>query len=115
MKVTIIPVTPFQQNSSILQCESTNRAAIVDPGGDLDRIMAQVDTLGVSLEKILVTHAHLRQPARRSPDICRYSSSKKNRSAPKAGFSSSSQVARSSNPAKKGCCVQASLRPLQEA
>lgn len=59
MKVTIIPVTPFQQNSSILQCESTNRAAIVDPGGDLDRIMAQVDALGVSLEKILVTHAHI--------------------------------------------------------
>ena len=59
MKVTIIPVTPFQQNSTILQCEQTNRAAIVDPGGDLDRIMAQVGTLGVTLEKILVTHAHI--------------------------------------------------------
>ncbi len=59
MKVTIIPVTPFQQNSTILQCERTNRAAIVDPGGDLDRIMAQVDALGVTLEKILVTHAHI--------------------------------------------------------
>ena len=59
MKVTIIPVTPFQQNSTILQCERTNRAAVVDPGGDLDRIMAQVNTLGVSLEKILVTHAHI--------------------------------------------------------
>ena len=59
MKVTIIPVTPFQQNSTILQCEQTNRAAIVDPGGDLDRIMAQVETLGVTLEKILVTHAHI--------------------------------------------------------
>ncbi len=59
MKVTIIPVTPFQQNSTILQCERTNRAAIVDPGGDLDRIMAQVEVLGVELEKILVTHAHI--------------------------------------------------------
>ena len=59
MKVTIIPVTPFQQNSTILQCEQTNRAAIVDPGGDLDRIMAQVEALGVTLEKILVTHAHI--------------------------------------------------------
>ena len=59
MKVTIIPVTPFQQNSTILQCEQTNQAAIVDPGGDLDRIMAQVETLGVTLEKILVTHAHI--------------------------------------------------------
>ena len=59
MKVTIIPVTPFQQNSTILQCEQTNQAAIVDPGGNLDRIMAQVETLGVTLEKILVTHAHI--------------------------------------------------------
>ena len=59
MKVTIVPVTPFQQNSTILQCERTNKAAIVDPGGDLDRIMAQVEVLGVKLEKILVTHAHI--------------------------------------------------------
>lgn len=59
MKVTIVPVTPFQQNSTILQCEQTNKAAVVDPGGDLDRIMAQVEALGVTLEKILVTHAHI--------------------------------------------------------
>ena len=59
MQVTIIPVTPFKQNSTILQCEQTNRAAIVDPGGDLDRILAQVEVLGVTLEKILVTHAHI--------------------------------------------------------
>ncbi len=59
MKVTIVPVTPFQQNSTILQCERTNRAAIVDPGGDLDKIMAKVEDLGVELEKILVTHAHI--------------------------------------------------------
>ena len=44
---------------TLLQCEQTNRAAIVDPGGDLDRIMAQVEALGVTLEKILVTHAHI--------------------------------------------------------
>ena len=59
MKVTIIPVTPFQQNSTILLCERTNRAAIVDPGGDLDRIMAQVEALAAIPEKILVTHAHI--------------------------------------------------------
>lgn len=59
MKVTIIPVTPFQQNSTILQCERTGRAAIVDPGGDLDRIMARVEALAVTPEKILVTHAHI--------------------------------------------------------
>jgi len=38
MKVTLIPVTPFQQNSSLLVCEATGRAAVVDPGGDLDVI-----------------------------------------------------------------------------
>ena len=59
MEVTIIPVTPFQQNSTILQCERTNRAAVVDPGGDLERIRARVEELGVTLEKILVTHAHI--------------------------------------------------------
>ena len=59
MKITIIPVTPFQQNSTILQCETTNRAAIVDPGGELERIMARIGKLGVTLEKILVTHAHI--------------------------------------------------------
>ena len=38
MKVTIVPVTPFQQNCSVLVCEATSRCAIVDPGGDLDLI-----------------------------------------------------------------------------
>lgn len=59
MKVTIIPVTPFQQNASILQCERTQRAAVVDPGGELERILAEAQRLDVTLEKILVTHAHL--------------------------------------------------------
>lgn len=59
MNVTIVPVTPLQQNAAVLLCEETNRAAIVDPGGDLDRILAQVERLGAELEKILVTHAHV--------------------------------------------------------
>lgn len=59
MKITIVPVTPFRQNASILQCEETNRAALVDPGGEQERILAQADALGVRLEKILVTHGHL--------------------------------------------------------
>jgi len=59
MKFSIVPVTPYQQNCSIAVCEQTGRAAVVDPGGDLDRIMATVEKLGVSVEKILVTHGHL--------------------------------------------------------
>ncbi|MBI2313750.1 MAG: MBL fold metallo-hydrolase [Betaproteobacteria bacterium] len=59
MKVAVIPVTPFQQNCSLLWCEETKKAAVVDPGGDLDRIQQAVDEAGVTLEKILVTHGHI--------------------------------------------------------
>jgi glyoxylase-like metal-dependent hydrolase (beta-lactamase superfamily II) len=59
MKVGIIPVTPFQQNCSLLVCERTNRAAIVDPGGDLDQILEALRQSGASLERILLTHGHI--------------------------------------------------------
>ena len=59
MKYRIIPVTPFQQNCTLIWCESTNKAAVVDPGGDLDKILAVVEQEGVELEKILLTHAHI--------------------------------------------------------
>lgn len=59
MKVAVIPVTPFQQNCSLLVCEATNRAAIVDPGGDLDRVERALAESGATLEKILLTHGHL--------------------------------------------------------
>jgi hydroxyacylglutathione hydrolase len=59
LKVTIVPVTPFAQNCSIVECTSTNRAAIVDPGGDLPRIREAIDKLKVSPEKILLTHGHI--------------------------------------------------------
>ena len=59
LKVTIVPVTPFAQNCSIVECTSTNRAAIVDPGGDLPRICEAIDKLKVTPEKILLTHGHI--------------------------------------------------------
>lgn len=59
MKYRIIPVTPFQQNCSLIWCEQTQKAAIVDPGGDLERIKAAVREEGVTLQKILLTHAHI--------------------------------------------------------
>jgi glyoxylase-like metal-dependent hydrolase (beta-lactamase superfamily II) len=55
----IIPVTPFQQNCSLLWCEATRRAAVVDPGGEIDRILAAAEQQGVAIDKILVTHGHL--------------------------------------------------------
>ncbi|GAP36174.1 MBL fold metallo-hydrolase [Piscinibacter sakaiensis] len=54
-----LPVTPFQQNCSILWCDETKDAAIVDPGGDLPRLEAAVARLGVRLTQILLTHAHI--------------------------------------------------------
>ena len=59
MKVAIIPVTPFQQNCSLLVCKQTNKAAVVDPGGDLELIRDAVKEWGVELEKILLTHGHI--------------------------------------------------------
>ncbi len=58
MKVSVIPVTPLQQNCSVLVCEKTGKAAVVDPGADLDDIVALIEKLGGTLEKILVTHGH---------------------------------------------------------
>jgi glyoxylase-like metal-dependent hydrolase (beta-lactamase superfamily II) len=57
MEVTVVPVTPFQQNCSVLRCTATGRGAVVDPGGDLDRVLAAAE--GVELESILLTHAHV--------------------------------------------------------
>jgi glyoxylase-like metal-dependent hydrolase (beta-lactamase superfamily II) len=59
MRYRIIPVTPFQQNCTLLICEETGRAAIVDPGGDLDLVKAAIGASGAEPERILVTHGHL--------------------------------------------------------
>ena len=54
-----IPVTPFQQNCSIVWCDETMSAAIIDPGGDLDLLLSEAERLGVKLEQIWLTHAHI--------------------------------------------------------
>lgn len=59
MKAVIIPVTAFQQNCSVLWCEETNKAAIIDPGGDIEHIEAAIDEQGVEVEKIMLTHGHI--------------------------------------------------------
>ena len=59
LKAAIVPVTPFAQNCSLLWCDETQRGAVVDPGGDLDRVLAAAAKHNVTLEKILVTHGHL--------------------------------------------------------
>lgn len=55
----IIPVTQFQQNCSLIWCDETMEAAVVDPGGDIELIMDAVQRHQVELKKILLTHAHI--------------------------------------------------------
>lgn len=59
MRARIIPVTPFAQNCSLVWCERSGVGAVIDPGGDLDRIIAAARHEDVRLEKILLTHAHI--------------------------------------------------------
>ncbi|MGL6161231.1 MBL fold metallo-hydrolase [Microbulbifer sp.] len=59
LKFHTVPVTPFQQNCTLLWCEDSKRAAVVDPGGDIERILSAVEERGLKLEKILLTHGHL--------------------------------------------------------
>lgn len=59
LKVSVVQVTPFQQNCSIVACTATNRAAIVDPGGDVANIRAALDQLKVDPQAIWLTHGHL--------------------------------------------------------
>ena len=59
MKFRIIPVTPFQQNCTVLWCEKSRHAAVVDAGGDVQEILAAIAEEGVIVEKLLVTHGHV--------------------------------------------------------
>src|SRR5437588_9033424 len=55
----VVPVTPFQQNCTLVWCTRTNQAAIIDPGGEVDGLVKLVESRGLELAKIWVTHGHL--------------------------------------------------------
>ena len=55
----IVPVTPFEQNCSLIWCTDTMKGALVDVGGDLEKLLAVAAKLGVSIEKLLLTHGHI--------------------------------------------------------
>jgi hydroxyacylglutathione hydrolase len=59
LKAQILPVTPYQQNCSIVWCTRTKKAAVIDPGGEVERLKAALASLDVSLDKVLLTHGHL--------------------------------------------------------
>ena len=59
LRAAIIPVTPYEQNCSLIWCTKTMRGAFVDPGGDLDKLAQALEKTGVTLEKLLITHGHM--------------------------------------------------------
>ena len=59
MRFEIHPVTAFQQNCSLVICEASGKAALIDPGGNLDELQEAVAEAGVVVEKILLTHGHI--------------------------------------------------------
>jgi len=59
MYYSIIPVTNYQQNCTLLVCEQTRKAALVDPGGEVDKLLHRVEQEEAELESILITHGHM--------------------------------------------------------
>jgi len=59
LKAAILPVTPFQQNCALLWEEETRKGVVVDPGGEVDRILAALAELKIDVERILLTHGHM--------------------------------------------------------
>ena len=55
----IAPVTPFQQNCSIVWCDETMEGTAVDPGGDFDMLKQAIDEQGIKITKVLLTHGHV--------------------------------------------------------
>ncbi len=59
MQAAIVPVTPFEQNCTLIWDGATKIGAVVDPGGDVDRIEGAIKEVGLKIEKIILTHGHL--------------------------------------------------------
>jgi glyoxylase-like metal-dependent hydrolase (beta-lactamase superfamily II) len=59
MEYRIIPVTPFEQNCSMIWCPDTMKGAFVDAGGDIDHLLAAAQQAGITIEKLLLTHGHI--------------------------------------------------------
>lgn len=59
LQFEIIPVTHYQQNCSLIWCEHTREAALIDPGGEPERIRERVQARDLNLTQIFLTHGHL--------------------------------------------------------
>ncbi len=58
LQIRVSPVTPLQQNCSLIWNEATKNAALVDPGGDIDRLLGVLEQFGLKLTRIWLTHGH---------------------------------------------------------
>jgi hydroxyacylglutathione hydrolase len=67
LRAAIVPVTPLQQNCTLLWCTATMAGAVVDPGGDLPRIRRVVAEHGVRVDKVLLTHGHIDHAGQAKP------------------------------------------------
>ena len=59
IRAAIVPVTPFEQNCSLVWDEASMTGAVIDPGGDVPRILVAIKEVGLTVEKIVLTHGHL--------------------------------------------------------
>ncbi len=59
LSIQIVPVTPFQQNCTLVFNSSDRRGVVIDPGGDVDRIEQAIEQTGIVVEEILITHGHI--------------------------------------------------------
>jgi glyoxylase-like metal-dependent hydrolase (beta-lactamase superfamily II) len=57
--VFVAPVTPLRQNCTVVWCAKTNKAAVIDPGGEVEAVLAEINRKGLTVEKIWITHGHL--------------------------------------------------------
>jgi hydroxyacylglutathione hydrolase len=59
MQAAVLPVTPFQQNCTLIWDEGSMQGAVIDPGGDIKRLLEVIAEQNIELVKILVTHGHI--------------------------------------------------------
>lgn len=59
LKAAIVPVTPFQQNCTLVFDDETKKGVVIDPGGDIERIEDAIKQIGMTVEEIILTHGHI--------------------------------------------------------
>lgn len=59
MKFRTLPVTDFEQNCSVIWCEMSREGAVIDPGGDIGKIIRVIKRENLTLKCILLTHGHI--------------------------------------------------------